>query len=182
MHGVAFEAVGFASLPMDLAADPRLLQTLLLCVSGGETPVRGSKVETLAQTLPQTATLGGCKLVLDGGRLLVVRELGRNAPPPLDLSQNSAAVWDGRLEITANEPGLTVRPLKGLAARLPPAERRALAAIPAAARPSLPAIVRKGDQTVTCPFLAEAPRVRIRALAAQRFAAACGLIAHEAAI
>ena len=85
-------------------------------------------------------------------------------------------------EITVDVPGLTVRPLKGLAARLSPAERAALTRIPAPARPSLPVLTREGDQSVTCPFLAEAPGVRVRSLAQARFAAACGLTAHERAI
>lgn len=177
-----FHAAGFATLPADVAADPRLLQILLLCVSGGDVPARGARVEALARALPSTATLGGCRLAWDGAHILVARELGRAAPPPLDLPQNEPVVWDGRFEITADPSGLSVRPLEGLAARLPAAERRALAAIPACARPCLPALVRESDQTVTCPFLAEAPGVRVRALAAERFAAACGLIAHEAAI
>jgi tRNA(Ile)-lysidine synthase len=181
-RAVTFERAGFAHLTLDLAADPAFLQILLLCISGGEIPARGSKVEALAHNVPQAATLGGCKLARGDGQILVTRELGRVTPPPLHLTRNEPAVWDGRFEITTDLAGLTIVPLKGLAARLPPAEHRALAAVPAAARPSLPAIVHPGDQTVTCPFLAEAPRVRVRALAAERFAAACGLIAHEAAI
>jgi tRNA(Ile)-lysidine synthase len=181
---VRFEAPGFARLPAGLAQAPdfkRLLQMALLCVSGGDTPARGARVRALADG-GRCATLGGCRVVPERHDLLIARELGRSSPPFLDLPQGRSAVWDGRFEITAEEPGLGVRPLKGLSARLPEAERRAIAAVPAAARPSLPVLVRQGDQTVTCPFLAEAPGVRILALAAGRFAAACGLIAHEAAI
>jgi tRNA(Ile)-lysidine synthase len=192
--GVAFEAAGFARFPVRPSDDPaysRLLQILLLCVSGGETPVRGSKVHDLAHgswgrdrtaDLWKPTTLGGCRVVPDGDDILVVRELGRRAPEPLDLLPDRPVVWDGRFEVTADDPGLSVRPLKGLSARLSAAERAALAAIPAAARPSLPAVVREGDQTVTCPFLAEAPGVHVRALAQARFRAACGLTAHETAI
>lgn len=181
---VEIAGAGFAVMPADLTQSPafsRLLQMLLLCVSGGDAPARGSKVNAIARDVRE-ATLGGCRIVPDGDGILVARELGRSAPPALGLAQNGAIVWDGRFEIIAEVPGLTVRPLKGLAARLSPAERAALARIPAPARPSLPILTREGDQSVTCPFLAEAPGVRVRSLAQARFAAACGLTAHERAI
>jgi tRNA(Ile)-lysidine synthase len=181
---VEFAGAGFARLPLaitSIAGFAELLQVLLLCTSGGETPARGARVKALAADLRE-ATLGGCRLVPDEDGLLIMRELGRSAPPPVELPANEAMVWDGRFEIAVDVPGLTVRPLKGLAARLSPAERAALARIPAAARPSLPVVTREGDQSVTCPFLAEAPGVRVRSLAQARFAAACGLTAHERAI
>jgi tRNA(Ile)-lysidine synthase len=40
------------------------------------------------------------------------------------LSIDRPIVWDGRYEIAAAEPGLIVRPLQGLAARLPPRNAR----------------------------------------------------------
>jgi tRNA(Ile)-lysidine synthase len=89
-------------------------------------------------------------------------------------------VWDGRYEITAAEPGLIVRPLQGLAARLPAAQRQALKGLAAAARPSLPAVLAS-DGTVTCPILAEAKAARARCLVMDRFEAATGRVDQEPA-
>jgi tRNA(Ile)-lysidine synthase len=89
-------------------------------------------------------------------------------------------VWDGRFELTAAEPGLTVRPLQGLAGRLHAAQRQALKGFPAAARPSLPAVVSP-DGTVACPILAEAKAVQARCLVVDRFEAATGRVDQEPA-
>ena len=89
-------------------------------------------------------------------------------------------VWDGRYEITATEPGLSVRPLQGLAARLPPAQRQALKGFPAAARASLPAIVDATGR-VTCPILADTDQARARCLVMDRFGAATGRVDQEPA-
>jgi tRNA(Ile)-lysidine synthase len=89
-------------------------------------------------------------------------------------------VWDGRYELTAAEPGLVVRPLQGLAARLPPAQSQALKGLPAAARPGLPAILAP-DGTVSCPILAEPKAVRARCLVMDRFEAATGRVDQEPA-
>jgi len=85
-------------------------------------------------------------------------------------------VWDGRYELTAAEPGLTVRPLQGLAA----AQRQALKGLPAAARPGLPAVLAP-DGTVTCPILAEPNATRARCLVMDRFDAATGRVDQEPA-
>ncbi|MBE7217986.1 MAG: hypothetical protein INR64_05905 [Caulobacteraceae bacterium] len=50
-------------------------------------------------------------------------------------------MWDGRFEIAVDAPGWRVAALAGHAARLPPSERRAVAALPAAARPMLPVLI-----------------------------------------
>jgi tRNA(Ile)-lysidine synthase len=96
------------------------------------------------------------------------------------LEPSETLVWDGRYEITAGQPGLAVRPLQGLASRLPFVQRQALKGFPAAARPALPAIVSP-DGTVTCPILAGSDLARARCLVADRFEAAIGLIDQEAA-
>ncbi|MBO9559833.1 MAG: tRNA lysidine(34) synthetase TilS [Caulobacter sp.] len=97
-----------------------------------------------------------------------------------ELLPNQPLVWDGRWLLTTTEPGLTVRPLRGLAARLPPAQRQALKALPPAARPSLPAVVA-ADGTVSCPILAEAKTTRARCLVVDRFEAATGRVDQEPA-
>ncbi|KQZ17799.1 tRNA lysidine(34) synthetase TilS [Caulobacter sp. Root1472] len=99
---------------------------------------------------------------------------------PLALPLNQPVVWDGRYELTAAEPGLVVRPLQGLAARLPLAQRRALKGFPAAARPSLPVLLAP-DGTVTCPILAGTKATRARCLVMDRFEAATGRVDQEPA-
>ena len=103
---------------------------------------------------------------------------GRGLEEPLPL--NKPVIWDGRYEITAAAPGLTVRPLQGLAARLPPAQRQALKALPPAARPALPAVLAP-DGTVSCPILAEPNSARARCLVMDRFDAASGHVDQEPA-
>ena len=71
----------------------------------------------------------------------------------------------------------TVAPLKGHASRLPPKEREALKAVPAAARPALPILITA--EGVTCPLLAAAPTARVTPLALERLRAATGLIEYE---
>ncbi len=98
----------------------------------------------------------------------------------LALPVNQPVVWDGRYEITAVTPGLTVRALQGLAARLPAAQRQALKGLPAAARPSLP-VVLAPDGTVSCPILAEPNATPARCLVMDRFHAATGRVDQEPA-
>ncbi|SFJ18799.1 tRNA lysidine(34) synthetase TilS [Caulobacter sp. UNC279MFTsu5.1] len=97
-----------------------------------------------------------------------------------ELPLNQPLVWDGRYELLATAPGLVVRPLQGLAARLPPAQRQALKGLPAAARPSLPVVVDP-EGGVGCPILAEAKTTQARCLVADRFDAATGRVDQEPA-
>ncbi|MFZ0268304.1 MAG: tRNA(Ile)-lysidine synthetase, partial [Caulobacter sp.] len=145
-----------------------------------------------------TATLAGARIEVTGEGVSFFRELGearRSAPPPTDPSDrlphggraletplpvNQLIVWDGRYELTAAEPGLTVRALQGLAARLPAAQRQALKGFPPAARPALPAVSTR-DGTVTCPILAETEAMRARCLVMDRFEAATGRVDQEPA-
>lgn len=185
---VRFGVDGSACAPRQADIGPELLRITLLCVSGGQVPARGPKVAALAARLAGTetftATLGGCRISADPSVVVIARDAGearRGRIPSLALIAGERVVWDGRFEITADIEGAEVRVLQGLARRLPTAERSRLAALPAAARPALPAIMVNGAETVTCPILAERPQVRAGALAAGRYLAACDLIAHERA-
>jgi len=89
-------------------------------------------------------------------------------------------VWDGRYELTAAEPGLTVRPLQGLAARLPAAQRQALKGLPAAARPGLPAGLAPAGAVARPIPVAPTPG-RARCLVMDRFDAATGRVDQEPA-
>src|SRR5207248_999852 len=128
------------------------------------------------------ATLSGARLLGEAERVLIVRDPGeaaRGGLAPLTLAAGLPAVWDGRFEFTARTPGLAVRKLGGLAARLPAAQQRALAALPAALRPGLPAIVDAAGG-VSSPPLGASPAQAL-SLTWDRLLAAAGLVAREPA-
>ncbi|HEX6859079.1 MAG TPA: tRNA lysidine(34) synthetase TilS [Caulobacteraceae bacterium] len=174
------ERWGVIRLPR--SSEDRAVAAAALCAGGTTRPPRGDRLAKLmAQQPPFTATLAGARIEADGAVVTFLRdagETGRGGLQPLRLTPHEPAVWDGRFEITADQP-LLVTPLKGRAAHLPPAEQQALKAIPAAARPALPALVDNAGH-VHCPVLAAAPIVRCRSLVVERFTAAVGLIGKEA--
>ena len=150
-------------------------------------PPRGDSLAQLARRLrdgePFVITLAGARIEADGAGITVMRDAGeisrgRLAPGPL--KPGETMVWDGRFEITTDRADLAVRPLAGLATKLPAAQQTRLKAVPAAARPTLPVLVRH-DGAVSCPILAEPPPVRVRALAVTRFEAATGCVDSEPA-
>lgn len=156
---------------------PDFLARALVCVSGGERPPRVEAVEHLSRRLRAgetfTATLAGARLQVENDQLLLTREPGRGGLPKVALKMGRTTVWDGRYELDHDRPA-TVRALAGFAARLSPADRDALRAVPAAARPALPVLIEPDSGPVLATNLAGT-----RSLVAERLAAACGLIAHE---
>lgn len=146
-----------------------------LCAAGTSRPPSSERLKRLVERLrgeaPVAATLAGARIEADGATVRFLREAGemaRGGLQPLNIRAGETAVWDGRFEVTA-ERTIEVRALKGLAARLAPAERRRLAEIPARARPSLPVVVEG----------AQVRLARGRPLALERLSAACGLIGRE---
>jgi len=154
-----------------------------LCAAGTTRPPRGDRLQRLTERLNSaeifTATLAGARIEATKDTVLFMRDAGETARGGLQarpLEPDQPAVWDGRFEITVPHPA-TVAPLKGHAARLPPHEREALRAVPAAARPALPILVTA--EGVTCPLLADAPKAKVTALAPERFRAARGFMVRE---
>ncbi|WP_269715961.1 tRNA lysidine(34) synthetase TilS [Caulobacter sp. NIBR2454] len=176
---------GLLRLPRDLGAHS--LAAACLSAAGTDSPPRGERLERLMRQVHGgeafTATLAGARIEGEGGGLSIARNAGeaaRGGLAPMPLAPGQAAVWDGRFELIAQEPGFTVGPLRGLSAGLPPVQRLALKAVPAIARPALP-IVFKMDGAIACPLLDGQTPVRVRALAAERHSAACGLTTREPA-
>lgn len=174
---------GLLDLPRTVSA--RSLAAACLSAAGTDAPPRGERLERLVDQVRSgeafTATLAGARIEADGDRVRIARNAGeasRGGLPTLALELGAAVVWDGRFEITADRPGLSVAALKGRAARLPRGQQDALRAISAIARPSLPLILLPGDG-VSCPLLDGETPVRVRALAAERHSAACGLTTRE---
>jgi tRNA(Ile)-lysidine synthase len=164
----------------------RLLAAGVVCAGGGTRPPRGDRLDRLfALSLglaPFQATLCGCKIIA-ADDLILARDAGeirRGGLAAVALQPNTPMVWDGRFELIADRDGLTVRALAGAMAGLDKAHRRAVQALPALIRPSLP-VVTSSASAPACPILACDAPVRISALIAARFLAACGAISKEPA-
>jgi tRNA(Ile)-lysidine synthase len=89
---------------------------------------------------PAAATLGGCRLVPRGDRLLVCREPAA-AAEILSLPPGGTVLWDGRFRL-ARRRGGDSRPLA--VARLGALRPPGAGALPGAVRPALPALWRDG--------------------------------------
>lgn len=138
----------FGDLPEEVGL--RLLSRLLLAVGGGSYPSRLDRLEALHAVLrsPGTGaarTLSGCRVVPVPGGLLFCREPARVAAA-VALEPGRELVWDGRFRLLVADdapPGLR---LGALGASGWTAVRRAMGragppAVPAPARPTLPAIL-----------------------------------------
>lgn len=179
VYGPGGEIVLFRDAPAQVFA------AACLSAAGTSIPPRAEQLSSLLSRIAREdviATLAGARLEAAGDQVTVTREVGElsRAPlPPLPLSQNEPAVFDGRFELTAAAPGLVVQALHGHMARLPKLQQTALKALPPAVRGALP-LVTDGADLWTCPILAASPSVRIRSLVQARFEAALGLITKEA--
>lgn len=163
----------------------RLTALACVCAGGGERLPSAASVDRLAAAVRGTervsATLAGARVLASPSEVLFVREAGeaaRGGLPELAVPAGRAIVWDGRFELRAEREGLRLRRLAGLAARLPAGERRPLAELPAAVRPSLP-VLETPQGEISCPLLASQPGVTVTALTHPRLLAAAGLITAE---
>ncbi|MFI4976583.1 MAG: tRNA lysidine(34) synthetase TilS [Caulobacterales bacterium] len=174
-----------------LAAAPddagRVLAKACLCAAGTSRPPRSEAARRLAGRIQRgerfVASLAGARVESADDVVSICREPGefrRSALLPAPLPE-AESVFDGRFVITAPEAGLTVRPLAGVASRLPARERAALRGLSPAVRAGLPAVVF-ADGRVTCPILAQPGAPTARALAGARFSAALGAYPNEAAL
>jgi len=170
------------------AARRGLIGAAVLCAAGTARPPRGERlarlVARLADDAPFAATLSGARVEAGDDLIRILREVGeirRAGEGPLPLPAGAGLVWDGRFEIEARAPGLSVRALEGRASRLDSSALEGLKRVPVQVRKSLPALI---DETgaVTCPSLGADARVVVRSLVFPRLAAALGAIQDEAAI
>lgn len=162
--------------------DRRTLAIALVCAGGGDAPPRGDRLDRLIGRLRAgedfAAALCGARIEAADAGVSVMREAGefaRRPLPPLPLTPGAAAVWDGRFEIGADEPGWSVVPASGRLAALSPPDRAAVNALPPAARGALPVLIRDGP---AAPVLARR-EARVRALVGQRLALALDQTTHE---
>ncbi len=161
----AVHPAGYARVDQSaLAAAPeevslRALARILMCVGGRGYAPRREKLERLHAVVVggkpgKARTLGGCRILAERDGVLVCRE-GRGAPEPLAAVPGTRVVWDGRFVIdfaATGEGGSDSALPPGHSARLTRlgrdgwaevvAERPDLRTgpVPAAVRPSLPAL------------------------------------------
>jgi tRNA(Ile)-lysidine synthase len=170
-------------------ADPSVLGALALCAAGTTRPPPSTVLKGIAGQLSRgedfVATVGGARIEARGDAVLICREAGERvrrgfepAPTPVLAGRS---VFDGRFELDIEAEDGRLGFLAGHAARLPPAQRAALKAVPAAARGALPALIAtSGD--VSCPVLNQTSVNAVKPLAETRLRATLGGVSDEAAI
>jgi len=160
-----FYPAGFAQIaPTGLTASPRevglrALAALLATVGGESYTPRLDRLERLYDristgSLATGVTLGGCRILTRRGTLLICREPAAVAEP-VEVVPGKTIPWDGRFVVEASpdlSPGLTLGALGGEASTVAKASGKAAEAIPAAVRPTLPAI-RDLEGVVLVPHL-----------------------------
>ncbi len=97
----------FRSAPAKMAE--RVLARIVSCIGGrAYAPRRAATAQArravLAGPGPRGCTLGGCRLVPRGRRVLVCRE-ARKWPPALRLAAAGPTLWDGRFEVEVAQDG-----------------------------------------------------------------------------
>jgi tRNA(Ile)-lysidine synthase len=157
-RAVSLEPAGYAwvdrslllSAPRDTGL--RALSRLVATISGAEYPPRYERLVAAYDGLAGVAvgrTIGGCRLIAKGDRVLVCREAAATAPP-LAVQPGARLRWDGRFVVAlaaAAPAGLTV----GALGREPiPGDRHH--AVPLAVRAALPTL-RRGGTLVAVPPL-----------------------------
>tara|TARA_R110002012_G_scaffold104009_2_gene244165 strand:- start:8442 stop:9755 length:1314 start_codon:yes stop_codon:yes gene_type:complete len=161
----------------------RALAAAAVCAGGGSRPPRGTRLDGLAVRLVAgedfTAVMCGARIVAQGRSVTLMREAGeygRRPVPPLVLKPGIPAVWDGRYELTAAAAGWQVVAAAGRLASLSADDRRRLDRLPAAARGTVPVLIRDGGGA---PVLAGKAGIEVRALVGQRLALALDQTTHE---
>lgn len=172
--GAGFEA--------ERAIDPPALSAVLLCASGHDQPPRRARLDALADRLAShadfAATLAGARVEAVGPRVTIGREPGemrRRPVPDISLTPGRPAVWDGRYEITAQEPGWAISAVRGRLNTLSKADRTVAAALPPWARAALPVLIRDGSAAPVLAWRA----ARVVTLAPRRLELALGETTQE---
>lgn len=143
-------------LPEDVAL--RLLVRLLCCHGGEDLPPRLERSQSLLQRLRHGhgGTLSGCRVVVADGRALFCREAGRMAPL-IAAEPGTEILWDGRFRAVMPAqapPGLRLGGLgpQGWGKVAKAVGRKALPAIPAMVRATLPVLMDQ-DGVFAAPYL-----------------------------
>jgi tRNA(Ile)-lysidine synthase len=94
-------------LYLDREIVSRVLASLLICIGGNVYPPRQARLARLTESLlaedrPRARTLGGCRVLCHGDRLLIVREAGRCEI--IETPEGSGVLWDNRYRIKVKRP------------------------------------------------------------------------------
>lgn len=184
--GIHLPRKALRAAPLDEVV--RVLALACVCAGGGERRPATERLRRLADALhgdaPFVATLAGARIEAGDIDVDIFREAGefhRRSAPPMALPANLDVVWDGRYAVTARRDGLTMRPVAGVAARLPPQEQALLSQTPASRRGSGPAVIYP-DGAVSLALVGRAgDDVEIAPIVRGRFEAAAGLVQREPA-
>jgi len=119
-------------------------------------------------------TLGGARLLSREKGLSIVRDtgmvLGRNQRPPLrplKLRPSEPMMWDGRFIMGTDEPNVEVVALGQVDGRPDKETKKALKAIPLAARKTIP-VFCSGHEIVNIPFIENNPKFKAKSLISER--------------
>ncbi len=173
-------AIGVVQLSR--AASGRTLAAAAVCAGGGSRPPRGERLARLLVRLAAgedfTVAMCGARIEARGPRLTLMREAGEfvRFPPTPQLATGRPVIWDGRFELSGLATGTRVVAAAGQLARLGPEDRDRLTRLPAAARPTLPVLIREGS---AAPVLAGRAG-GTRCLVGGRLALALDETTHEA--
>jgi tRNA(Ile)-lysidine synthase len=140
----------FQELSEDIAL--RVLSQALALIGGRAEPPRMAKAERLLEGLragKREAVLGGCLIIVAGGKLRFYREPGRTGGSAVVCEAGSTFVWDGRFVLTFAkdfEAGVSVAPLgeKGWAICRQDLKMRGIALPGRLAALTTPALWREG--------------------------------------
>lgn len=118
----ALDKHALASAPEETAL--RAARRAVEAVRGGGAAISLARLEALTQALRgrefRAATLGGCRIVMQGNEILVVREAGRRGLHEFGLSPGETRLWDRRFAVAAPsgaQAPVTVRALGERGAR-----------------------------------------------------------------
>jgi len=139
----------------------RLMQQLIMTVSGGEFTARLSELERIVADggIVQAKTVGGCQILPRKAEIFICREPGRKGPPREILTAGSEIHWDQRFLVRDLAPSplpdeefaiAAIRPegFKEVGLDLPDQ----IAELPAVIRNGLP-VVRINEKIVAAPLI-----------------------------
>jgi tRNA(Ile)-lysidine synthase len=154
------------------------LRLLIPCISGnGSFPPADrlhQHIRSLKAGFTAGTTLGGARLVSREKGLSIVRDagmvLGRHQLPPLrpvNLPPNQPMIWDGRFIVETSMPDMEVLALGQIEGRPDKETKKALKAIPLAARKTIP-VFCSGHEIVNIPFIQPDQKFTATSLVSER--------------
>lgn len=154
----------------------RIIQTLLICVSGQTRGADLSKVETLLDRLNagEGGTLGGCVVALENQHVLITAEQPNDGPGQI-VNLDRAFVWAGRILLSGESGSNRTAQWASFSERTVSSHLRALDLPDFAIRRTLPVILSRDGEVEACPHLQADSGYTVSDLGKER---ACTLVSH----